>query len=113
MAECIASQESLINTIEYGQSKLLKRIQKDCGLKLAEDYYYDEKHHSAVLLCDKTCVILDFDLCSIDENSEKAFDYSKYCEMQNAWMLSSDRLFRNKYSLSSFSSDKGCISSIF
>lgn len=37
---------------------------------------------------------MDFDLCSVDENSDKVFDYSKYCEMQNAWMLSSDRLFR-------------------
>ena len=94
MAECIASQENLNNTIEYRQSELLKRIQEDCGLKLAEDYYYDEKHHSAVLLCDETCVILDYDLCSVDENTEKVFDYSKYCEMQNAWMLSSDKLFR-------------------
>ena len=43
MAECVASQEHLNNTTEYVQNELLGRIQKNCGLQLVEDYYYDQK----------------------------------------------------------------------
>lgn len=64
------------------------------GFRLAEDYYYDDSHHSAVFFNDghKTCVMMDFDICSKGDGT--AFDYSKYCEMQNTWMTSSERLYR-------------------
>lgn len=61
------------------------------GFHQTEDYYYDDMHHSSVFLRGKTCVILDHNLC---EKSEQAFDYSKYCEMQNKWMSVSDKLYR-------------------
>jgi len=41
MAEYVASQE-LLNAQSNIVSNLLKRIQEDCRLKIAEDYYYDE-----------------------------------------------------------------------
>lgn len=63
------------------------------GFRLTEDYYYDETHHSAVFFDDlKNCVIIDIDLC--DKGNGTAFDYSKYCEMQNKWMTSSKKLYR-------------------
>ena len=57
-----------------------------------EDYYYDSLRHSAVMKKDNTCIIVDYDLCVNDNDA--VFDYSKYCEMQNALMASSGRLFR-------------------
>ncbi len=60
---------------------------------MAEDYYYDAVHHSAVFCSDnKTCIMIDFNLC--DRGDGTAFDYSKYCEMQNKWMNSADKLYR-------------------
>ena len=94
MADCSATQEHRNITTEYQQKELQRVISEKCGLQLVEDYYYDGTHHSSVLQKGKTCVILDYDLCSVEENTEKIFDYSKYCEMQNAWMMSSDRLYR-------------------
>ena len=94
MAECSAAQEHRNITTEYQQKELQRVISENCGLQFVEDYYYDGTHHSSVLQKGKTCVILDYDLCSVEENTEKIFDYSKYCEMQNAWMMSSDRLYR-------------------
>ena len=57
-----------------------------------EDYYYDSSRHSVVMKKDNTCVIVDYNLCV--NNNDAVFDYSKYCEMQNALMASSGRLFR-------------------
>ena len=57
-----------------------------------EDYYYDSSRHSVVMKKDNICVIVDYNLCVNDNNA--VFDYSKYCEMQNALMASSGRLFR-------------------
>lgn len=94
MAECSAAQERMNVINEYQQKELQRVISENCGLQLLEDYYYDATHHSSVLQKGKICVILDYDLCSVEENTEKIFDYSKYCEMQNAWMMSSDRLYR-------------------
>lgn len=66
---------------------------KERGFNLAENYYYDETHHSAVFHNDQNiCVMLDFDICNPGDGT--AFDYSKYCEMQNTWMNSSERLYR-------------------
>ena len=62
------------------------------GFTLVEDYYYDSLRHSVVMRKDNTCVIVDYDLCV--NNNNAVFDYSKYCEMQNALMASSGRLFR-------------------
>lgn len=63
------------------------------GFKQTEDYYYDETHHSSVFFSvDQICVIIDHDLCDHDEGT--AFDYSKYCEMQNTWMNDSKALYR-------------------
>ncbi|MBR2811420.1 MAG: DEAD/DEAH box helicase family protein, partial [Solobacterium sp.] len=63
------------------------------GFQQAEDYYYDASHHSAVFIDGKnTCVILDFSICEYKDGM--AFDYSKYCEMQNTWMSFADRLYR-------------------
>ena len=63
------------------------------GFRQTEDYYYDETHHSSVFFSvDQTCVIIDHDLCNTDNGS--AFDYSKYCEMQNTWMNDSKALYR-------------------
>ena len=62
------------------------------GFEMAADDYYDETHHSAVLFKDGIYVILDYDLCRRDGTA--VFDYSKYCEMQNRWMSSADKLYR-------------------
>ena len=62
------------------------------GFTPVEDYYYDSSRHSIVMKKDNTCVIVDYDLCANDNDA--VFDYSKYCEMQNALMASSGRLFR-------------------
>ena len=94
MTECSAVQERMNVITEYQQKELQRVISENCGLQLVEDYYYDATHHSSVLQKGKTCVILDYNLCSVEQNTEKIFDYSKYCEMQNAWMMSSDRLYR-------------------
>ena len=59
-----------------------------------EDYYYDSSRHSVVMKKDNTCVIVDYNLCVNDNDA--VFDYSKYCEMQNALMASSGRLFRKR-----------------
>ena len=77
---------------------IIKRIQNEIkmlhslGLTPVEDYYYDSSRHSFVMRKDNTCVIVDYDLCV--NNNDAVFDYSKYCEMQNALMASSGRLFR-------------------
>ena len=94
MVEYSAAQERRNTTTEYQQKELQRMISENCGLQLVEEYYYDSTHHSSVLQQGKTCVILDYDLCTVEENTKKVFDYSKYCEMQNTWMLSSDRLYR-------------------
>ena len=94
MAKCSAAQERMYKTTEYQQKAIQRVISENCGLQLVDEYYYDSTHHSSVMQQGKTCVILDYDLCAVEENTEKVFDYSKYCEMQNAWMLSSDRLYR-------------------
>ena len=94
MADCSATQEHRNITTEYQQKELQRMISENCGLQFVEEYYYDGTHHSSVLQKGKTCVILDYNLCSVEQNTEKIFDYSKYCEMQNAWMMSSDRLYR-------------------
>ena len=65
---------------------------KEMGFRQTEDYWYDETHHSTVLFKDGICLILDHNLCS--GNTDKAFDYSKYCEMQNELTANSDRLYR-------------------
>lgn len=57
-----------------------------------EEYSYDSSRHSVVMKKDDTCVIVDYNLCV--NNNDAVFDYSKYCEMQNALMASSGRLFR-------------------
>ena len=65
---------------------------RSLGFDLVEDYYYDSSRHSVVMKKDNTCVIVDYNLCA--SNNDAVFDYSKYCEMQNALMASSGRLFR-------------------
>ncbi len=67
-------------------------VLRSFGYHQTEDYYYDASHHSSVFFSADTCVILDYDLC--DVSSEKVFDYSKYCEMQNKWMAQADKLYR-------------------
>ena len=62
------------------------------GFELQEDYFYDSQHHSAVFRRGDTCIVLDFDIC--ESETDEVFDYSKYCEMQNAWMASSGKLYR-------------------
>lgn len=94
MAECASAQVRFNDLTESRQKELQRLIQDNCGLQPMEDYYYDGTHHSYVMLKDKTCVILDYNLCAVEEGTDKVFDYSKYCEMQNIWMMSSDRLFR-------------------
>ena len=94
MAECSAAQERMYKTTEYQQKAIQRVISENCGLQLVDEYYYDSTHHSSVMQQGKNCVILDYDLCAVEENAEKVFDYSKYCEMQNGLMASSGRLFR-------------------
>ena len=84
---------AIATAMESSLMSLYAQISEVNGLQIAEDYYYDSTHHSAVLCDSQNCVILDFDLCRAEDN-ERLFDYSKYCEMQNAWMMSSNRLFR-------------------
>ncbi len=62
------------------------------GYKCVGEYYYDDSHFSSVYKNHKKYVIVDYGLCRSD--SGKAFDYSKYCEMQNAWMAKADELLR-------------------
>ena len=76
MADCSAAQEHRNITTEYQQKELQRVISEKCGLQLVEDYYYDDTHHSSVLQKGKTCVILDYDLCSVEQNTEKIFYYS-------------------------------------
>lgn len=89
MAECTAAENRITES-----ENVLKQIRavESMGFTLKEDYFYDRRHHSAVLRKDDICVVLDFDLCTLD--TDEVFDYSKYCEMQNSWMASSNRLYR-------------------
>ena len=64
----------------------------------SDKLYYDAAHHSAVMTCDDNCIIIDFDLSDTGIEMEGLFDYSKYCEMQNAWMSSAGKLFRFYFS---------------
>lgn len=62
-------------------------------LDLIEDYQYQDGHHSYVFdYHDQLCIILDDHLC--DARGDQAFDYSKYCEMQNRYMKNADKLYR-------------------
>ncbi len=69
----------------------LERLES-IGYKRTADYYYDEDHRSAVLFKDGKCLILDYDLC--ENQSDRLFDYYKYCEMQNERMHSAKTLLR-------------------
>ena len=89
MAECLTPE------IRIGKHKSVEigiQAVVNMGFKLMDDYYYDSRYHSAVFLKEDTCVVLDFDICTMQ--TDEVFDYSKYCEMQNGWMASSKRLFR-------------------
>ena len=89
MAECSVA-ENCIGNRDCAERGI--RAAESMGFKLMEDYYYDSSHHSAVFLKENICIILDFDICSA--GSAELFDYSKYCEMQNAWMAASNNLYR-------------------
>ena len=65
---------------------------RSLGFIPVEEYFYDSLRHSVVMRKENTCVIVDYNLCV--NNNDAVFDYSKYCEMQNALMASSGRLFR-------------------
>ncbi len=71
MAECASAQVRLNDKTKSQQDELLRQIQEYCGLQPVEDYYYDDKHHSSVMMQGKTCVILDYELCSIEEKTNK------------------------------------------
>ena len=62
------------------------------GFHLEEDYRYDDRHHSLVFVRENCCLIIDLDLC--EPEGVRSFEYSKYCEMQNKWMSSYDKLIR-------------------
>lgn len=73
-------------------SKKLKQL----GLTLLDEYYFDDTHRSFVYLDKKNnCVIIDDNICNNDKPI--IFDYSKYCEMQNNYMLKYDKLYRFNY----------------
>lgn len=69
-----------------------ERFLEERGFEKAEDFWFNERIHSAVFHCGNTCVILDYEICLKDQ--DYILDYSKYCEMQNSLMQSYERLFR-------------------
>ena len=74
------------------ESQIYELLASKLGFQFKENYYYDEFHHSAVFQKNNVCVILDYNLCS--NEAGHLFEYSKYCEMQNLWMLSAEKLYR-------------------
>lgn len=65
---------------------------KELGFRQTEDYWYDETHHSTVYFKDRTCVILDYDICKTTEKDN--FAYADYCEVQNNLASKADKLYR-------------------
>lgn len=62
------------------------------GLEFIDEYSFDDAHHSFVFKHNNICVIVDDNIC--ENNKEIVFDYSKYCEMQNKYMATFDKLYR-------------------
>lgn len=62
------------------------------GLEYIGDYHFDDTHISYIFKKDKTCFIIDDDICKV--LGDVLFDYSKYCEMQNKYSAQYDRLYR-------------------
>ena len=62
------------------------------GLTYLTEYQFDKSHRSFVFAKDRTCFILDDNICQNEE--PVVFDYSKYCEMQNSYAAKYDRLYR-------------------
>lgn len=67
------------------QSKL-----ESLGLEFVELYKFDENHLSYIYKYNDICIIIDDDIC----NKKSAFDYSKYCSMQNQYMNDYNKLYR-------------------
>ena len=65
------------------------------GLEFIDEYSFDDAHHSFVFKHNNICVIVDDNIC--ENNKEIVFDYSKYCEMQNKYMATFDKLYRFNY----------------
>lgn len=65
------------------------------GLEFIDEYSFDDAHHSFVFKHNNICVIVDDNIC--ENNKEIVFDYSKYCEMQNKYMTTFDKLYRFNY----------------
>ena len=65
------------------------------GLEFIDEYRFDDAHHSFVFKHNNICVIIDDNIC--ENNKEIVFDYSKYCEMQNKYMATFDKLYRFNY----------------
>ena len=65
------------------------------GLEFIDDYYFSNIHHSLVYKKNDICIIIDDNICQNQANI--SFDYSKYCEMQNKYMQSFNKLYRFNY----------------
>ena len=68
-------------------------IFKSAGFDLHEEYRFNKKYHSYVFRYGGCLVIID-DNFDIEDNERFFFDYSKYCEMQNKYMVSNKTLLR-------------------
>ncbi len=63
---------------------------------LVEKYFFSKKYSSYIFKYGDFCIIVD-ECFDIEEDPKNIFDYSKYCEMQNKYMLSSKCLLRFNY----------------
>ncbi len=69
-----------------------KRHLQELGLRFVGDYSFDSFHRSFVFAYEDICLIIDDDIC--ENFNAPAFDYSKYCQMQNKYMGQFKRLYR-------------------
>lgn len=72
-----------------------KRRLQELGLCFVEEYSFDSFHRSFVFAASEICLIVDDDICQGSESP--AFDYSKYCQMQNKYMSQFQRLYHFNY----------------
>ncbi len=63
---------------------------------LVEKYFFNKKYSSYIFKYGDFYIIVD-ECFDIEKDSKNIFDYSKYCEMQNKYMLSSKCLLRFNY----------------
>ena len=69
------------------------KLFKESRFLLIEKYYFNQKYCSFVFSYDIYIIIVDINY-DFEKDEQLFFDYSKYCEMQNKYMLQSQCLLR-------------------